>query len=250
MDFVSRAEWGARFAAGSGARPIPTSEAWLHHSATLTLPVDAAFEAECEQMRRVEAIGQQRFGAGFSYNLAGFPSGRMYVGCGVRRIGTHTGGRNTRALGIVLIGDYSANSVPDPLREALVECMRFAHAQGWTDRPAFDGGHRDLKATACPGEHAYRLIPTINDRAGRPPAPPAPPPPPAGPLPPVRPEHLGDSMARLIKSADRPHVFATDGVRKWHIPEHQVLVELRATGMYGEQIHEVSRATIERMPDA
>ncbi len=255
MDYISRAAWGARHAAGFGDRPIPCAEAWLHH--TVTLAPDLAFhdldsngtdDDEAKAMRAVEAIGQQRFGAGFSYNLAVMPSGRVYVGCGVRRVGSHTAGRNTRALGIVLVGDYSANHVPEPMRAALVEVLRDAKRLGWLGAPRLTGGHRDLKKTGCPGDHAYALIGRVNaEAAGH-----APPPPPPAPVPlgPVPPEHLGDSMARLIKSDDRPHVFATDGIRKWHVPTPQALAELRQTGMYGEHVHTVSRSTIDAMPDA
>lgn len=172
MDFVSRKDWGARYAAGTGSRDIPTSEAWLHHTVTLApdlaftdLNEDSVDDDECEAMRTIERIGQQRFGAGFSYNLAGMPSGRWYVGCGVRRIGTHTGGRNSRALGLVLVGNYEDREVPAPLRASLVEVLRFGYAQGWIDRPALDGGHRDLKQTSCPGRFAYSLIPQINKEA-------------------------------------------------------------------------------------
>lgn len=162
LDYASRDSWGARYAAGTGPRPLPTSEAWLHHTATATLPVTATVEQERAEMRKVEAIGQTRFGAGFSYNLAGFPSGRWYVGCGVRRLGSHTAGRNTRALGVVLVGNYDSSPLPAPLRASLPELLRDAHEQGWIDAPKFDGGHRDLKATACPGQHAYRELAAIN----------------------------------------------------------------------------------------
>jgi hypothetical protein len=247
VDYISRDVWGAIYAPGIGPRALPCLEAWLHHTSTITLPVDATPNDERQQMRRVEGVGQQRFGAGFSYNLAIFPSGRVYVGCGVRRVGTHTAKRNTRALGIVLVGNYEAQPVPGPMRAALVEVLRDAKRLGWLPEARLNGGHRDLKATACPGQHAYALIGGVNaEAAGH-----APPPPPAPvPLGPVPPEHLGDSMARLIKSDDRPHVFATDGIRKWHVPTPRALAELRQTGMYGEQVHTVSRDTIDRMPDA
>lgn len=172
MKFVSREQWGAKYAAGTGAREIPTAEVWLHHTVTLApdlafadLNKDSVDDDEAAAMRTIERIGQQRFGAGFSYNLALMPSGRAYVGCGVRRVGTHTSKRNTRALGIVLVGDYEKNVVPEPMRASLVEVLRFGFAEGWIDRPAIDGGHRDLKETACPGRHAYKLIGDVTREA-------------------------------------------------------------------------------------
>lgn len=204
MEFIGRDVWGARYAAGSGARPLPCTEAWLHHTVTAHLAVDASPADEAAQMRVVEGIGQQRFGQGFSYNLAIFPSGRVYVGCGVRRVGAHTAGRNTRALGIVLVGDLDKHEVPAPMRAALVDVLRFAKAEGWLREARLNGGHRDLKQTACPGRHAYALIGAVNaEAAGQaPPAPvPAPTPPPApaptpAPAPAPRPPE-DDEMDRL-----------------------------------------------------
>lgn len=171
MEFIGRDVWGARHDAGSGSRPLPCSQAWLHHSATKTLPVAATVRDESVQMRHVEQIGEDRFGQGFSYNIAVFQSGRLYVGCGVRRVGSHTGGRNTPALGVVLMGNFDAVAPSPQMRAALVDLLRYAKAEGWLLRPAFDGGHRDLKATACPGRYAYAILPMLNREAAAPPAP-------------------------------------------------------------------------------
>lgn len=191
MELISRARWGAKYEAGSGARPLPTTECWLHH--TVTLAPDLAFEDlnrdstdddEAKAMRTIEQIGEDRFGRGFSYNAAIMPSGRIYEGCGVDRVGAHTGGRNTRAFGLCLVGNYEANPLPDTMKAAIVDFLREGHRLGWIDRPAFDGGHRDLKATSCPGGYAYRLIPTFNSQAATPAPAPAPAPSPAFPVPP------------------------------------------------------------------
>lgn len=251
MEYVGRDVWGARHDAGSGPRPIPCTEAWLHHTATATLPVTASEAKEREVMRAVEAIGEQRFGRGFSYNLAIFPSGRVYVGCGVRRVGSHTGGRNTRALGIVLVGNFDAQRVPAPMRAALVEVLRDAKRMGWLTAPRLNGGHRDVKQTACPGRYGYALIPGVNAEAASagPPPPPAPPAPAPHPQPTPAPANpVEGHMARLVKKADDPHVWATDGLHRWHVPTTGVLADLRATGVYGDgQVHVVSDLTVDAL---
>lgn len=218
MDFIGRATWGARYAAGSGPRPIPCSEVWLHHTVTAHLPVDATVEQECEQMRRVEAIGQQRFGKGFSYNLALFPSGRAYVGCGVRRVGTHTGGRNTRALGIALVGDFDKHPVPAQLEDALVQLLQYGKQQGWIKAAKLDGGHRDLKATACPGRHAYHLIPAVNARAAGQPVTPSPAPSPTPG------KGLTTMLIVLHPDGHRQYLCTEASARHIGMPERNVLI--------------------------
>lgn len=160
MKIIDRKTWGAKYKAGFGSRVLPTSEAWLHHSVTTAPPDDLA--REYAAMRSIEAIGQSRFGAGFSYNLAVMPSGRVYEGCGVSRVGAHTAGRNSRAMGIVLVGNYESSPLPAPMLAALPDLLMHAHREAWIDEPKFDGGHRDIKATACPGIHAYRQIAAVN----------------------------------------------------------------------------------------
>lgn len=172
---ISRKSWGAQYRAGFGARALPTSTCWLHHSVTLApdlaftdLNADSQDDDEVKAMRAIEAIGQQRFGAGFSYNVAAMPSGRMYEGCGEARVGAHTHGRNTTAFGLVLVGNYQNNRPTEQMVNAVAAYLADAHRRGVLDSPKFDGGHRDLKQTACPGQHAYYLIPEINKRAVQP----------------------------------------------------------------------------------
>lgn len=244
MDYIGRDVWEAQYDAGFGARALPCQQAWLHHTVTKQLAVDATVYAEREQMRVIERIGQSRFGKGFSYNLAIFPSGRVYVGCGVSRVGSHTAKRNTIALGIVLVGNYQDNEVSDEMYQALVGVLRDADRLGWLPSPRLDGGHRDLKATSCPGAHAYDLIGQVNNAAARPYQPaPTPEPEPEPELP------VEESMARLIKTPSEPEVWATDGLRRWHVPSQVELADLRNTGIYGDGVvHVVSPQTVAALP--
>lgn len=172
LEIVSRARWGAKYKAGAGARALPTSEGWLHHTVTLApdlafrdLNADAVDDDEAAAMRTIERIGQQRFGQGFSYNLAIMPSGRVYEGCGVDRVGAHTAGRNTRAFGLALVGDYSRVVPPQAMQDSIVAVLQDGKRLGWLDAAKLDGGHRDLKSTSCPGAKAYALIGALNKRA-------------------------------------------------------------------------------------
>lgn len=228
LQIVSRADWGARYEAGFGSRSIPTAEAWLHHSATLSpdlvftdLNADSVDDDEAKAMRAIEQIGEERFGAGFSYNLAVMPSGRLYVGCGVRRVGAHTSKRNTRALGVVLVGNYETKTVPAPMRATLVDLLREGHREGWIDQPRFDGGHRDVSSTACPGRYAYALIPSINAAAAKP----APAPSPAAPTPAPLDPTKGPSMLIVLEpKGHRQFLCDRDGADHIGMAERGLLI--------------------------
>lgn len=184
MQLITRKQWGAVHAAGFGARTLPADEAWLHHSATLApdlhftdLNRDGIDDDEVEAMRLLERIGQQRFGAGISYNLCVMPTGRLYEGCGVARVGAHTHKRNTRALGVLLVGNYSTTEPTPAALATLAHVLREGRRVGWLRRAAFTGGHRDApgSSTACPGDALHRHLPAINAAAARPAPAPTPP---------------------------------------------------------------------------
>lgn len=162
MDFtiIPRSAWGARHERGFGPAPLPASEVWLHHSVTAAPADDPA--AERAAMRTLESIGEQRFGRGISYTWLIPPSGRIYDGHGVDRQGAHTGGRNDRARAICFIGNYEANRPTAAQVRSAAWLLRHAKGNGWIRAARLNGGHRDLKATACPGRFAYAVIDDIN----------------------------------------------------------------------------------------
>jgi hypothetical protein len=172
----TRAEWGAEHDAGAGPAPIPARELWLHHSVTAAPPHDIA--AEKRAMRQLEQIGENRFRRGISYTFAVMPSGRVYEGTGPARLGTHTGGRNTISRGIVLVGNYQLTVPPEVMLRGAADLLRHGYGVRWWLRMALNGGHRDVKATGCPGDRAYALIARINAMAaaGATPTPASPPP--------------------------------------------------------------------------
>lgn len=167
MEIISRARWGARHARGFAAAPLPAKEVWLHHSVTSGGGVTASFETDAQAVRLLEQIGQARFGGGISYTFAVTESGRVFEGHGIDRRGAHTGGRNSIARAIVLVGDYSRRD-PTPLQLASVaELLALGRANGWWPAARLNGGHRDAPgaSTSCPGDQAWNRIPAINTAA-------------------------------------------------------------------------------------
>ena len=159
MRIYTRSEWGARYRDGVGTRPVGALETYLHHTVTAQLPATATFEQEAVQMRSVEGIGQSRFGAGISYTFLIFPSGRIFQGASVHRISYHSGGsRNTRGAGIALVGNNDRYAVTQQQRAALRDLLAHGVEQGWWKSTALTAGHRDFKATACPGRYGYPLV--------------------------------------------------------------------------------------------
>lgn len=171
VNIAPRASWGARYADGDLTLEGPAVEVFLHHSVTAQLSPDASVEAEAEQMRALESVGQSRFGTGISYNVVVFPSGRAYQGVSWNRRGTHTGGRNSTARSICLAGNYETNE-PTAAQVSTAAAIYGEGKGRWWTQVAPLYGHRDVTSTACPGRHAYARLDDI--RAGEGTTPPSP----------------------------------------------------------------------------
>lgn len=176
MQIISRSRWGARYSRGFTSAPLPASEAWLHHSVTLAPDLawldvdrDGIDDDEEKAMRLLDQIGQDRFGGGISYTWLIPPSGRIYEGHGVDRQGAHTGGRNDRARAICFIGNYDTHKPTAAQVRSAAWLLQESKRRGWLKAARLNGGHRDVKETACPGRHAYERIDDINRLAAGPP---------------------------------------------------------------------------------
>lgn len=154
MRVVSRSEWGATAKLGP-PMTLPVGELWLHHS------VSPLTDDPYADMKNIERTGVQRFGR-FSYSWAYHAKHRLLLEGAGNTVGAHTAGRNSTSLGLVLIGDYTNLDLSDDN----VADLRWAIAwliSGNRLRPGTypTGGHRDLKATACPGINAYTRLSDI-----------------------------------------------------------------------------------------
>lgn len=155
---VTRREWGAQYRDGFGYAPIPAREVWLHHTAGPARNGSGI-------IRELERVGQRRFGGGMSYPFLVTPDGTPYEGLSIDRQGAHTGGRNDISRAICVVGNYENRYLTDAQFQTIVDLLREGAKRGWWVEPQLTGGHRDLKATACPGDHAYNVIGQINKRA-------------------------------------------------------------------------------------
>ncbi|MBU0577167.1 N-acetylmuramoyl-L-alanine amidase [Patescibacteria group bacterium] len=111
------------------------------------------------------------------YNYIIDPLGNIYEGRygGDKVIGAHALCYNNGSLGIAIIGNYEEDQVPEPALNALISLVAQKSRQYSIDpngTSVFRGkqlsniiGHRDVRATACPGRYLYELLPTVRERA-------------------------------------------------------------------------------------
>lgn len=138
-------------------RPLPsiapTSEWWVHHGATGT--------ANLATLRAYERYHVQTLGwSALGYNWAITADGTIYEGRGWLRQGAHTKGRNTISHAVLLVGDWSSGTVPQPMVDSLVWLTREGHRIGALKSPTISGGHRDApgQSTSCPGAAGLEAV--------------------------------------------------------------------------------------------
>lgn len=213
-----RSSWGARYADGDLTLTGLATGVFIHHSVTGQIGDDVA--AEHAAMRNLEAIGKSRFGTGISYNVLVFPSGRAYQGVSFNRRGAHTDGRNSIVRSICFVGNYEVHQPSDAAMATARAILAEGRGKWWThDAPL--SGHRDIKATACPGKNVYARLgeltagPVVTPVASPPPPAPAKTNPHGRPLLKVDgllgPDSIGEWQAQMGTPVDRVISTGKDG---------------------------------------
>ncbi|HEX7133182.1 MAG TPA: N-acetylmuramoyl-L-alanine amidase [Iamia sp.] len=153
-----RSDWNPSFANGARPAPLPATDgAFLHHS-------DGKPRNGPQALRDLEVVGQNRFGAGISYTFAVSPDGTIWEGHSIDREGSHTFAHNKKGRAIVLIGNYESATPTAAARESVSQLLAHGVGKGWWNSTRLRG-HKDVRATGCPGEVAYQGIAALVARA-------------------------------------------------------------------------------------
>ena len=189
---ITRAQWGAAEPRGPWGVADSVKVAIVHHTAGSNNYTTQASAAQ--QIRNDQAYHQNGRGwYDIGYNFIVDKFGNIYEGAAgsidQAKIGAHTAGFNTGTVGISMLGDYTSLTPPAVMVEAVARIIGWrlgsygvpANGQatlvaGTTSDPKrFPFGslvstptitaHRNLGATACPGDAAYAQLDTIRMRA-------------------------------------------------------------------------------------
>ena len=176
--YLTRKDWGARTdipRLGYSVNRLDRTEAWMHH--TVIIDNDAT-PNRWETMAEVKAKMVQlqtirpELGLDVPYNFVAFhmADGSLIIceGRGFDRTGAHTHGHNTGGVATAGEGNFQIGQTVAPYAD---------HWSRWWGYQKFDMGmenlgsvhpvrgiafgHRDIIATACPGDKLYAIIPQL-----------------------------------------------------------------------------------------
>ncbi len=104
--------------------------------------------------------------AGVGYHYLIRKNGAVEAGRPSLAMGAHAEGANARSLGVALCGNFCGEDpTPVQLESAAMLLAVLAAAFGLPPDSGHVLGHRDLDATACPGDALYARLPELIGKA-------------------------------------------------------------------------------------
>lgn len=119
-------------------------EIYLHHTVTKT---DASIES-------INQIHLNNNWPRLSYHIAIDEDGDIYFINDLDKHTYHTGGKNTRGISIVLIGNFEKHKPSEDMIDSTREIIDILCNKSFLNIVGIKG-HKDVKATLCPGKYAY-----------------------------------------------------------------------------------------------
>ena len=155
--FLARHDWDNSGAPrlGHKVNPAQFTRVNIHHT-VMPIGADATVDEIVAYMRRLRTT-RPDLGADVPYSFVVFAQANpadsiVAEGRGWQRTGAHTAGENSSSYGVAFAG----NAETEPITPGVLDGIRFV-GRGLVDpfaaRPTL--GHRDHKATACPGANLY-----------------------------------------------------------------------------------------------
>jgi N-acetylmuramoyl-L-alanine amidase len=153
--YVTRQQWGAAPSKSNSSPMGPVKRITLHHTSEYP-GMDKL--TDMQVIQSIAKYHRSTLGwADIGYHYIVGRDGRVYEGRSSQLQGAHTGGHNENNLGISMMGNY-VHQLPskrqlDALKLLLAEKYQ---TYGLSAQNLF--GHRDFKATECPGAALYRWL--------------------------------------------------------------------------------------------
>ena len=155
-EVVSRATWGAESLKDNHDPMARITRITVHHTAEIA---GMGERPDADLVKGIQDFHRNTRGwADIGYHWVIGQDGRVYEGRALHVQGAHAGGgNNIENLGISVIGDFTATMPPTRALRTLTLFLRAQQKRyGIPMEQVF--GHREFKATACPGDMLFAWL--------------------------------------------------------------------------------------------
>lgn len=161
VNIQSRAAWGAISTSCSGSHKADRIS--IHHTET-PLPDSVSFEARLRQIQNFHI--KTRGWCDIAYHYLVSADGRIWEGRVAHLIGAHVERKNTGNIGISLMGVHTKKPITsDQINSVAALSAQISGDAGFVVDEETLKGHRDQKATTCPGDALYQQLGQIREEA-------------------------------------------------------------------------------------
>ncbi|XP_046386519.1 peptidoglycan-recognition protein SB1-like [Ischnura elegans] len=156
-DIIRRSQWGATPPSSVTAMRSPVEYVIIHHTVTST----CSSLATCSRiLRTIQTDHKGRRYDDIGYTFLVSSDGKVYEGRGWDKVGAHAPSYNDRSIGISFIGNFQTERPTQQQQNAAKSLISCAVSLGKIGANYKLLGHRQTKATECPGITLFNIIKT------------------------------------------------------------------------------------------
>ncbi|XP_067891832.1 peptidoglycan recognition protein 1-like [Heterodontus francisci] len=155
---IRRSEWSTRASRCTQNLSTSLTYAVIHHTDGNRCFNMAACKKQLQNIQHYHMVTRGWCDIGYNFLIG--EDGNIYEGRGWTKMGAHTRGYNHVSLGISIMGNFTSvapNSHALNAAQSLIQCSA---SRGYLSSRYILKGHRQLRATECPGNKLYEIIKT------------------------------------------------------------------------------------------
>lgn len=159
---ISRREWGARHSKEplDSLAENPPLYVIIHHSTGASCYDERTCKSRVKSFQNYHMDNNHWDDIGYNF-LVG-EDGNVYEGRGWGKCGAHAPRYNSKSIGICVIGTFVSTLPNDAALDAIKDLIVWGAANGYITNNYKLLGHRQVRATQCPGDALYNEIKTWN----------------------------------------------------------------------------------------
>ncbi|CAH2314742.1 peptidoglycan recognition 1 [Pelobates cultripes] len=155
---LTKSQWGGRAATCRTAMATPVTYVVVHHTEGTACTSQSACITQAKSVQNYHMNSNGWCDVGYNF-LVG-EDGNVYEGRGWTSVGAHAPNYNSNSIGISVFGSYTSRTPNTAAQNAVKNLISCGVSRGYIKSAYILKGHRNVTATACPGNTFYSTVTT------------------------------------------------------------------------------------------